>query len=66
MKLLLISNSTNAGEPYLAWPQQFIKDFCLKHQVRKVLFVPYAGVKPCRIRSRGFLRPLRGTCSRSV
>lgn len=44
MKLLLISNSTNAGEPYLAWPQQHIQKFCLKHQVKKVLFIPYAGV----------------------
>lgn len=44
MKLLLISNSTNAGEAYLAWPQQFIADFMHKHNVKKVLFVPYAGV----------------------
>lgn len=44
MKLLLISNSTNAGELYLAWPQSFISDFMNKHKVTKVLFVPYAGV----------------------
>jgi dipeptidase E len=44
MKLLLISNSTNAGEAYLAWPQNHIKDFCKRHQVKKVLFIPYAGV----------------------
>ena len=44
MKLLLISNSTNAGEAYLAWPQSFIKEFLSKHKVKKVLFVPYAGV----------------------
>lgn len=44
MKLLLISNSTNAGEAYLGWPQSFISDFMHKHQVTKVLFVPYAGV----------------------
>lgn len=44
MKLLLISNSTNAGEAYLGWPQPFMKDFLQKHQVKKVLFIPYAGV----------------------
>ena len=44
MKLLLISNSTNSGEAYLGWPQAFISDFMHKHQVTKVLFVPYAGV----------------------
>lgn len=44
MKLLLISNSTNAGEPYLGWPQPFISDFTRKHGVKQVLFVPFAGV----------------------
>ncbi|MBU1010945.1 MAG: dipeptidase PepE [Bacteroidetes bacterium] len=44
MKLLLISNSTNAGEPYLGWPQPFITDFTRKHGVNQVLFVPFAGV----------------------
>ncbi|MDP3462284.1 MAG: dipeptidase PepE [Bacteroidales bacterium] len=44
MKLLLISNSTNPGEPYLGWPQSFISDFTKRHQVKNVLFVPYAGV----------------------
>jgi dipeptidase E len=42
--LLLISNSTNAGEEYLAWPLNFIVDFFNRHGIRKVLFVPYAGV----------------------
>ncbi|RUA27786.1 MAG: dipeptidase PepE [Bacteroidetes bacterium] len=42
-KLLLISNSTMAGEAYLGWPQQYIKDF-LKNEVKRVLFIPYAGV----------------------
>lgn len=44
MKLLLISNSTNAGEAYLAWPQHYIKDFCNRYNVKRVLFIPYAGV----------------------
>ncbi|HOI33421.1 MAG TPA: dipeptidase PepE, partial [Bacteroidales bacterium] len=44
MKLLLISNSTNAGEAYLGWPQTYLSDFMNKHQVKTVLFVPYAGV----------------------
>jgi dipeptidase E len=42
--LLLISNSTNAGENYLAWPQKYIREFLEKFGVRKVLFVPFAGV----------------------
>lgn len=44
MNLLLISNSTNYGEPYLMWPRPFIKAFAERHQIRKVLFVPYAGI----------------------
>jgi len=43
-RLLLISNSTNYGEDYLEWPRQYIKDFLNKTGVRRVLFVPYAGV----------------------
>jgi len=42
MKLLLISNSTNAGEPYLKYPIGNIGAF-LKG-VREVAFVPYAAV----------------------
>ena len=44
MKLLLISNSTNAGEEYLGWPRPDIRSFAERHKVKKVLFVPYAGV----------------------
>ncbi len=42
MKLLLISNSTSAGQPYLAWPIEHIRKFlgC----VDSVAFVPYAAV----------------------
>lgn len=43
-KLLLISNSTMAGEAYLAWPKQHIADFLKKNNVKKVTFIPYAGV----------------------
>jgi dipeptidase E len=43
-QLLLISNSTNYGEPYLGWPQQYIKDFMANTGVKDILFVPYAGV----------------------
>jgi len=43
-KLLLLSNSTNAGESYLEWPRQYIKDFYNRHQVDEILFIPYAGV----------------------
>ncbi len=43
MRLLLISNSTMAGEPYLEYPKSFIQDF-LGNSVKKVLFIPYAGI----------------------
>lgn len=42
MKLLLISNSTNAGEEYLKYPINNIKEFL--RDIREVLFVPYAAV----------------------
>lgn len=44
MKLLLISNSTMAGEAYLGWCKEYIKSFLKSTSARKVLFVPYAGV----------------------
>lgn len=44
MNLLLISNSTNPGEPYLDWCQNEIKSYCENHKVSKVLFIPFAGV----------------------
>ncbi len=47
MNLLLISNSTNAGEAYLDYPKQNIKDFLVPKGVTKVLFIPYAGVTVC-------------------
>ena len=43
-KLLLISNSTMAGKPYLEWPREYISDFLNNNNVKKVVFVPYAGV----------------------
>lgn len=43
MKLLLISNSTMAGQPYLQYPLPNIKDF-LGSGVKKVLFFPFAAV----------------------
>lgn len=43
MKLLLISNSTNPGEPYLGHPKQNIAEFLGKEPV-EVLFIPYAAV----------------------
>lgn len=42
--LLLISNSTNRGEEYLGWCREMIKDFCQESGVKRVLFIPYAGV----------------------
>lgn len=43
MRLLLISNSTNAGEEYLAYPMQMIKEF-LGNRIANILFIPYAGI----------------------
>ncbi len=42
--MLLISNSTNSGEDYLEWPKQYIDEFLKKTGVKRVLFIPYAGV----------------------
>ena len=42
--LLLISNSTNPGEAYLEWPQSYISQFLSKTVVRRILFIPFAGV----------------------
>lgn len=42
MNLLLISNSTNAGEPYLEYPlEEIAKTFA---GVKEVVFIPYAAV----------------------
>jgi dipeptidase E len=43
MRLLLISNSTNAGEKYLQHAKAEIKNFLGANPVR-ALFIPYAGV----------------------
>jgi dipeptidase E len=42
--LLLISNSTNAGEDYLFWPRPYLKEFFTSFGVKDILFIPYAGV----------------------
>ena len=43
MRLLLISNSTNPGEPYLDYPKHNIRRFLGEKPV-KALFIPYAAV----------------------
>lgn len=43
MKLLLLSNSTNAGEPYLFWARKEIKTFLGRNPVTALL-IPYASV----------------------
>lgn len=43
MKLLLLSNSTMAGEAYLQYPLPYIKDF-LGNKSFNAVFIPYAGV----------------------
>lgn len=42
MRMLLISNSTNAGEEYLKYPIKEIGKFL--NEVREIVFIPYAGV----------------------
>lgn len=47
MNLLLISNSTNFGEPYLAWAINQIEYFCEKTGINaktNIVFIPFAGV----------------------
>jgi dipeptidase E len=43
MRLLLLSNSTNAGEAYLRYPLNHIKEFLGKKPLN-VLFIPFAAV----------------------
>ncbi|MEL6611716.1 MAG: dipeptidase PepE [Bacteroidota bacterium] len=43
-RLLLLSNSTLPGEPFLSWPTDAIRAF-LGESVQRVLFVPFAGVR---------------------
>lgn len=43
MRLLLISNSTNPGEPYLDYPKNNIKEFLGPESIT-ALFIPYAAV----------------------
>jgi len=43
-KLLLLSNSTNAGEVYLQWPRPYIVEFLKKYHIMDAVFIPFAGV----------------------
>lgn len=43
-RLLLLSNSRNSGQGYLAHAETEIKDFFTK-QIQEILFVPFAGVR---------------------
>jgi dipeptidase E len=42
MRLLLLSNSTMKGTPYMAWPQPYLIEFF--KDIDELLFIPYAGV----------------------
>ncbi len=42
MKLLLLSNSTLPGEPYLGWPREHITNFLGER--KRIAFVPFAAV----------------------
>ena len=44
MRLLLISNSTNPGEPYLDYPKYEIQQF-LGTRSTTALFIPYAAIR---------------------
>jgi dipeptidase E len=44
MKLLLFSNSTNAGEEYLTYPLPHIKNFLKNCKSDNIIFIPYAAV----------------------
>jgi dipeptidase E len=44
MRLLLLSNSSRPGEGYLEWPRPHLSSF-LGTARRRVLFVPYAGLR---------------------
>ena len=43
MKLLLLSNSTMAGKPFLEWPKEYLIEF-IGDEPKNILFIPYAGV----------------------
>ncbi|MCH8330490.1 MAG: dipeptidase PepE [Bacteroidetes bacterium] len=43
MRLLLLSNSTLYGQPYLDWPKKEIRKY-LRDDPIEVLFIPYAGI----------------------
>lgn len=45
MRLLLLSNSTLAGEKYLSFCKDDINKFLKDHQVNKVAFIPYAAIR---------------------
>ena len=42
MKLLLLSNSTMPGEPYLGWPKEHIREFLGER--KRIAFIPFAAV----------------------
>ena len=44
MKLLLLSNSTNAGEKYLGFAKSYIREFSDNIEKTGGIFIPYAGV----------------------
>lgn len=44
MKLLLLSNSTNAGDAYLNWAKPYLAQFIKESRFKSALFFPFAGV----------------------
>jgi dipeptidase E len=43
MRLLLFSNSTNAGEEYLSYTLPYIKEFLTENE-KEAVFIPFAGI----------------------
>jgi dipeptidase E len=44
MNMLLFSNSKLPGYKYLEWTNRYINEFVRERSVRKILFIPFAGV----------------------
>ncbi|MFZ9046395.1 MAG: dipeptidase PepE [Cyclobacteriaceae bacterium] len=66
-RLLLLSNSTIKGQPFLSWPEIYLTKF-LGDGVKNVLFIPFAGVSLTydeyfKLVSNRFLEMSLETCS---
>lgn len=44
-RILLLSNSTMPGQPYMEWSKTLITEFLTSFHVKEILFIPFAGVR---------------------